>query len=166
MNEANLCPVPVNQIPLQEFQKLSDSWFFSWPLNKAPNIYRRLILSWILIMPLNILVASGSYTLHNNIPKLIAVSCIVSLFLPMLLLARQFMGWSYILKRLISENVEYEKTGWYDGDIWEKPISWRQRDLLIAHYEVRPAINNLSRSIVITSFMIFLVLTIYNLVLN
>ena len=42
---------------------------------------------------------------------------------------------NYIQNRLISEKVEYEETGWYNGKTWEKTLSSRQQDLLIAQHE-------------------------------
>ena len=71
------------------------------------------------------------------------------LFLPILLLIRQWLSWVYIYKRLNSENIEYEESGWYDGQIWEKPIDWRAKDLLIAQYQIKPVLNHLEVIIVL-----------------
>ena len=160
MKQTRLCPVPRYQIPIEEFRRLSSSWFFAWPINKDVSLYKRLFVSWLIILPLTILISTGSLTLRNDIPKLIDVCLLLSLILPMILIARQFFGWSYILKRLLSEKVEYEESGWHDGKIWEKPINWRERDLLIAQHEVRPAINQLTNPMLIIS-LLMLISTIF-----
>jgi hypothetical protein len=67
---------------------------------------------------------------------------------------RQWLGWSYVHKRLISERVEYEESGWYDGQVWEKPLSWRERDLLLAQHEVRPILGRLGRAMATTTGLI------------
>ena len=36
--------------------------------------------------------------------------------------------------------------GWYDGQTWEKPLSWREQDLLVARHEVRPILGRLGRA--------------------
>ena len=72
----------------------------------------------------------------------------------MLLLVRQWLGWSYVHKRLLSERVEYEESGWYDGQVWEKPLSWRERDLLLAQHEVRPILGRLGRAMATTTGLI------------
>ena len=74
----------------------------------------------------------------------------------MLLLIRQWLGWTYVHKRLLSERVEYEESGWYDGQVWEKPLSWRERDLLLAQHEVRPILGRLGRAMATTrgSFLV------------
>ena len=60
------------------------------------------------------------------------------------------MGWGYILKRLQSQNIIYEETGWYDGQIWEKPTDWRNKDLLVAQHEVKPVTNRLKNTLLYT----------------
>jgi hypothetical protein len=62
------------------------------------------------------------------------------------LLMRQWLGWTYVMKRLLSESVDYEESGWYDGQTWEKPLSWREQDLLVARHEVRPILGRLGRA--------------------
>ena len=64
----------------------------------------------------------------------------------MLLLVRQWLGWTYVMQRLLRESVDYEESGWYDGQTWEKPLSWRERDLLVARHEVRPILGRLGRA--------------------
>ena len=53
---------------------------------------------------------------------------------------------SYVHRRLVSEKVEYEESGWYDGQVWEKPLAWRQQDLLVAQHQVRPVLSRLRQS--------------------
>ena len=55
----------------------------------------------------------------------------------------------YIYKRLNSETIEYEESGWYDGQIWEKPIEWRSKDLLIAQHQIKPILNHLEMIIIL-----------------
>ena len=46
-------------------------------------------------------------------------------------------------KRLMSEKVEYEESGWYDGQVWEKPLVLKEKESLIASIEVKPILKNL-----------------------
>ena len=39
--------------------------------------------------------------------------------------------------------MEYEESGWYDGQIWNKPINLKEKESLIAHLEVKPILKNL-----------------------
>ena len=146
MTEAVSCPVPPEQRPLEEFRQLCQSWFFSWPTEQPSSLSRWLISSWVLMLPVCPLVASGSWTLKQDPPRLVAAGAVAALVLPLLLLVRQWLGWTYVMQRLLRETVDYEESGWYDGQTWEKPLSWRERDLLVARHEVRPILGRLGRA--------------------
>tara|TARA_B100001250_G_scaffold332013_1_gene297311 strand:+ start:290 stop:787 length:498 start_codon:yes stop_codon:yes gene_type:complete len=146
-----ICPVPLNQRPLNEFNSIRNSWIISWPLQEKTIFYRKLLHSWIFITPISLTISYSSIYLKNNIFDLTLISLTASLLFPILLLLRQLLSWLYIYKRLNSENIEYEESGWYDGQIWEKPIDWRAKDLLIAQHQVKPILNHLKMIIIILS---------------
>ena len=149
-----ICPVPLSQRPINEFNSIRNSWIISWPLLEKNIFYRKLLYSWIFITPISLIISYGSDYLRNNILDLILISLTSSLLLPILLLTRQWLSWIYIYKRLNSENIEYEESGWYDGQVWEKPIDWRAKDLLIAQHQVKPIINHLKTILVSISTLI------------
>ena len=144
-----ICPVPLNQRPLNEFNSISKSWINSWPLLEKNIFYRKLLYSWLIVIPFSLIISYGSDYLKNNILDLTFTSLTASLLFPILLLCRQWLTWIYIYKRLYSEKIEYEESGWYDGQIWEKPIDWRAKDLLIAQNQVKPILNHLEMIIII-----------------
>ena len=145
----NICPVPINQRPLNEYNSIKNSWLISWPLLEKSIFYRKLIFSWLIITPISLTISFGSDYLKNNIFELAFVSFTASLAFPILLLIRQWLSWIYIYKRLNSENIEYEESGWYDGQIWEKPIDWRAKELLIAQHQIKPMLNHLEVIIIL-----------------
>ena len=149
-----LCPVPLQQRPLNEFNNIRNSWIISWPLLDKGIFYRKLLHSWILITPISLMISYGSSYLKNNLFDLTLISLTASLMLPILLLSRQWLSWAYIYKRLNSINIEYEESGWYDGQTWEKPIDWRAKDLLVAQHQVKPILNHLKKIIMILSAII------------
>ena len=144
-----ICPVPLNQRPLNEFNSIRSSWIISWPFLERNIFYRKLMISWLVIIPFSLTISYGSDYLKNNIFELIFLSLTVSLASPILLLIRQWLSWVYIYRRLNSENIEYEESGWYDGQIWEKPIDWRAKDLLIAQHQIKPILNHLKVIIIV-----------------
>ena len=160
MNKA-ICPVPLKQRPLNEFNSIRNSWIISWPFLERNIFYRKLAISWLTISPLTLIISYGSDYLKNNILELIFVSLTASLFLPILLLIRQWLSWIYIYKRLNSENIEYEESGWYDGQTWEKPIDWRAKDLLIAQHQIKPILNHLSTIMITLLSVIFSILFVF-----
>ena len=139
------CPVPPEQRPLREYEQLLESWFFVWPAHNFRELVRPLATSWLLLAPLTVLVASGSWVMRHHPAQLVLAGLVAAVALPILLLVRQWLGWTYVHRRLLSERVEYEESGWYDSQVWEKPLAWRQQDLLVAQHQVQPVLRRLQQ---------------------
>jgi len=65
----------------------------------------------------------------------------------MVVVFRLFLGWSHVGDRLISETVEYEESGWYDGQIWTKSKEFLDRDLIASSFTVRPALERIKTTL-------------------
>ena len=154
MNESK-CPVPREQQPTNEFIELSKSTVFSWPKSKKSLIFV-LIKFWIGAFFIFLLISSGSVYFKSSILKYILLSFFSSLAIPLLISLRLYLGWNHIFKRLTSEKVEYEESGWYDGQVWMKPLVLKEKESLIASIEVRPILKNL---IQISSILMILALS-------
>ena len=149
------CPVPKEQQPTNEFIELSKSKIFSWPKSKK-LLSIILIKFWIVTFILFLLIASGSIYFKTFLLKYILLSLISSLSIPLLITIRLYLGWNHIFKRLNSEKVEYEESGWYDGQIWIKPLNLKEKESLIASVEVKPILKNLSQ---ISSVILIIILS-------
>ena len=136
------CPVPKDQQPTNEFIELSRSKIFSWPKSKKSFSFV-LLKFWLVTFLVFIVISSGSTYFNTSTLKYILLSLFTSLSLPILLSIRLYLGWNHIFKRLTSEKVEYEESGWYDGQIWIKPINLKEKESLIASLEVKPILKNI-----------------------
>ena len=141
MNESK-CPVPRDQQPTNEFIELSKSRIFSWPKTKK-SLILTLVKFWLGAFVLFLVISSGSVYFKTSLLKYILLSFFSSLSIPLLITIRLYLGWNHIFKRLTSEKVEYEESGWYDGQVWEKPLVLREKEILIATIEVKPILRNL-----------------------
>ena len=141
MNESK-CPVPREQQPTNEFIELSKSIIFSWPKRKISLIFV-LIKFWAGAFILFLIISSGSVYFKTSILKYVLISFFSSLSIPILITIRLHIGWNHIYKRLTSEKVEYEESGWYDGQVWMKPLVLKEKESLIATIEVKPILKNL-----------------------
>ena len=153
MNESK-CPVPKEQQPTNEFIELSKSRIFSLPKSKK-SLTLILTIIWFATFILFLIISSGSVYFKTSIVKYILLSLFSSLSLPLLLSIRLYLGWNHVFKRLTSEKVEYEESGWYDGQIWLKPLNLKEKESLIASIEVKPILRNL---IQISSIILSIVL--------
>ena len=154
MNEYK-CPVPLEQQPTNEFIELSKSVIFSWPKTKKSLIIV-LFKFWIGTFILFLVISSGSIYFKKSILKYILLSFFSSLSIPFLISLRLYLGWNHVFKRLNSESVEYEESGWYDGQVWLKPLALKERESLIASNEVKPILKNLIQIFSIISVLALL----------
>ena len=151
MNQSK-CPVPREQQPTNEFIELSKSKIFSWPKTKK-SLILTLIKFWFGAFVLFLVISSGSVYFKTSILKYILLSFFCSLSIPLFISIRLYLGWNHIYKRLISEKVEYEESGWYDGQVWEKPLVLKEKESLIASIEVKPILKNLIQILSIISVL-------------
>jgi len=158
MNESK-CPVPREQQPTNEFIELSKSNIFSWPKTKK-SLILVLIKFWASAFFLFLFISSGSVYFKTSLFKYILLSFFSSLSIPLLISLRLYIGWNHVFKRLTSERIEYEESGWYDGQIWIKPLVLKEKESLIASLEVKPILKNL-----IQIFSIILVLALSGVLL-
>ena len=158
MNESK-CPVPREQQPTNEFIELSKSIIFSSSKTKKTLILV-LIKFWVISFAIFLIISSGSVYFKTSIFKYILLSFFSSLSIPLLISIRLYLGWNHVFKRLTSEKVEYEESGWYDGQVWLKPLVLKEKESLIASIEVKPILKNL-----IQIFSIILVLALSGILL-
>lgn len=148
-SSVSICPVPAEQQPINEYQELQESWFFSWVTLDQRSYIMKLAWvwgwSWLVAGP----VAAASF-----VPKKYLVQFMLcggagaSVFLALTLL-RLYLGWSYVRDRLLRETIFYEESGWYDGQTWTKPPEILMRDRLIVSYQIQPILQRLKRTFTI-----------------
>ena len=162
MNDSK-CPVPKEQQPTNEFLELSNSKVFALAkTNKKFSII--LITTWLISFLIFLVISSGSTYFHTYLLRYIFLSFFGSLSVPLLITIRLLLGWNHIYKRLTSEIIEYEESGWYDGQIWSKPIELKEKESLIASIEVKPILENLTQvtSVIISFILIGIIIFQYN----
>ena len=147
------CPVPKEQQPTNEFIELSKSKIFSWPQSKISFLFI-LLKFWLGTFLVFIVISTGSVHFETATLKYILISLFGSLSLPLLLSIRLYLGWNHVFKRLISERVEYEESGWYDGQVWIKPLVLKEKESLIASIEIKPILKNLIQIFSIVSILV------------
>ncbi|GAB2290874.1 hypothetical protein Dimus_025139 [Dionaea muscipula] len=111
------CPVPVDQQPINEYQNLSTSLPFSWASDDASQYTTRLFvtgLSFALLLGLPVSWVGATGSILDPL-RLVLGSASTGLFVVTLAVVRMYLGWAYVGNRLLSATVEYEETGWYDG---------------------------------------------------
>lgn len=160
-----LCPVPEDQKPINEYLDLVSNPItsflnkFSWFLFQKNlfTLFKKLSKNPFSIFILIILPFLFKFTSFNLnylrfIFPLIVFFKIISVsasFLFFLILFR----WIEVDKRFNNAQVFYEEGSWYDGQIWEKPLTIIRNDKLISRQKIQPKIRRSLR----TFFLCFLI---------
>lgn len=145
--KSNFCPVPLEQQPIYEYEQLKDSWFFRWatlnPLDYGKKIFWLVFWGALFASP----ISWASFPPAKE-PLLFGVFVGVgSIFLTGLITLQLYLAWRYIGDRLNQEQILYEESGWYDGQIWQKPEEIIQRDRLIVTGKIEPILKRLRQTL-------------------
>lgn len=144
--DISVCPVPEEQRPINEYQALKDSCLFRSSHGTLSNYIRALAWIWVPSWAIAGPVAAASFDPAKfPVQFAIGASAGASVFL-LLALVRLYLGWKYVRDRLESPVVEYEESGWYDGQTWTKTSEILARDRLIATYQIDPVLKRLYRT--------------------
>nr|YP_010204131.1 hypothetical protein LK038_pgp050 [Ahnfeltia fastigiata]UAT97624.1 hypothetical protein Ahn.fas.Ore.pt_191 [Ahnfeltia fastigiata]UAT97828.1 hypothetical protein Ahn.fas.Kor.pt_192 [Ahnfeltia fastigiata] len=155
----DVCPVPFDQQPLNEYYSLKDSWFFSWSTLSIGKYSRKLFL----ISAGLVLLLSPVITPKTPIVRFLITDLLLVTFFLSFILIRLYLGWSYVVKRLLSATVFYEESGWYDGQLWIKTAEILTKDRLIGIYEVLPLLQRIQYTLSLVISLIILESLMYYL---
>jgi len=157
------CPVPFDQQPLNEYFLLKDSKLFAWSIRERRQYFLTTVYLFIAVFIICYPIIFWINPIKHFFIKSIIVNILVSTLILLLLFIRLYLGWSYIIKRLLSATVFYEESGWYDGQIWIKTAESLMQDRLIGLYEIMPFIKRIQYSIIFLLFFLLLNFTFYSL---
>ncbi|CAN1786381.1 Protein CONSERVED IN THE GREEN LINEAGE AND DIATOMS 27, chloroplastic [Linum perenne] len=156
------CPVPVDQQPINEYQSLSTSFPFSWASGDIVQYCSRLFVtgaSFALFVGLPV-AWFGSVGPQYDPLKPLSAAVSSGILVVSLAVLRMYLGWAYVGNRLLSATVEYEETGWYDGQtnlikqIWVKTPEVLTRDRLLGSITVKPVLSRLKNTLVTLAAML------------
>ncbi len=141
------CPVPPEQLPINQYEDMRDSWFYAWGSRNLVGYLKPIVilwaLSWVVTGPMvGASYAPGRYPLPFSL-----LATAAALILPALALMQLYVGWLHVGQRLQQAAVTYEESGWYDGQVWPKPEDILNRDRLIMDYQVKPILQRVRNTL-------------------
>ena len=145
-SSVSVCPVPLEQQPVNEYQQLRDSWFYSWATLELWQYSRKFFWMGMASSFLAATVAASSFSPSRSPGQFLVATLMGATLIPILALLRLYSAWWYVSDRLHKETVFYEESGWYDGQTWPKPAAMLTRDRLIANFDVAPILRRLTIS--------------------
>nr|QCI04815.1 hypothetical protein [Bornetia secundiflora] len=156
------CPVPFDQQPLNEYLALKKSWLFYWSTYRIDKYIVRILILSIIFFLLSWCLSTSLYPHYDNVWEIVFLGIVVIDLIFLLILVRLYLGWSYIIKRLLSATIFYEESGWYDGQVWIKKSDTLIQDRLVAFYQILPIINRIKNSLIMISIHFVFNLVLYS----
>lgn len=150
----SVCPVPTEQQPVNEYEQLKESFFFRWTTRSGVAYVRKLLWVWAWMWLIVGPIAAASFGPGKQPLKFALAGSGGALVFVVLLLVRLYLGWQYVRDRLGQETVTYEESGWYDGQLWQKPSEVLVRDRLIVTYEIQPILNRIKQAFAVVALLI------------
>ena len=142
------CAVPRGQRPASQYEELRDGALLSWPgLGVAPYAVRMTGLFGFFYGVIAYPIACGSYDPNTQFAEACVSALVGASGATAAMALNMYNGWSYVRDRLLSATVEYEETGWYDGQVYVKDPEMLARDRLLGTYTVRPVVEMLRKTL-------------------
>ncbi|CEG00744.1 Uncharacterised protein family Ycf36 [Ostreococcus tauri] len=142
------CPVPRDQRPASQLAELKDGFVMSWPTNGALGYAVRMgalftFFYGVVAYP----IACGSYDPEREFTQTVVSALVGASGATAAMALNMYNGWAYVRDRLLSATVEYEETGWYDGQVYVKDPEMLARDRLLGTYTARPVVELLRKTL-------------------
>jgi hypothetical protein len=135
--------VPEGQRPVNEYLEILRSPLFDWALTDGRLRTRLAIVYVALFLIVCLPIAGATFTSEGYGLQKAASSHVGATGVVLALIVRLYTGWRYVGERLASKTIEYEETGWFDGDVEVKSLSEQKRDKFLYQSEVRPVVERL-----------------------
>ena len=136
--------VPRDQRPVNELAALRDTFLYAWALQPTSGLLVRVAALFAGVFALlGGPISGGTFDPGRQPLEFVLAGSAGTLVVVCVALIRVYLGWAYVGNRLLSAVIEYEETGWYDGQLFVKPPKVLARDRLLGTYEVKPALARL-----------------------
>eukprot|EP00536_Pseudo-nitzschia_multiseries_P003611 jgi/Psemu1/186188/e_gw1.56.132.1 len=138
--------VPEGQRPVNEYLDMKRAPLFGWGSNEVglKGLLIRLGIVYVAVFALvGYPIAGATFTQDGYLLQKIAAANVGTLGFEIALLVRIYSGWGYVGSRLQSKVIEYEETGWYDGNFEPKTEAELKRDKFLYQSDVQPAVDRL-----------------------
>jgi hypothetical protein len=148
MKKINLsCPVPIDQQPIYEYEKLKNSTVFSWTTDRDKQYYTKIVTLILTNYIVAALFGNFRFPIDFDSFKSLALDSLIGISFVILFFLRIYMGWRYVYNRLKKATITYEESGWYDGQTWIKSPDVLMKDIIIADYMLLPVLKRLEMTL-------------------
>jgi len=133
--------VPVDQRPSNEYLNLINAPTFGWASeeNGDGGLLLRLAAMYVAFYFAVCYPISGATWVDEGfLLQKVTAANVGATSVVFVMVLRLYSGWGYVGSRLRNDVIEYEESGWYDGDFETKGADERARDLFLYRSDVAP----------------------------
>jgi hypothetical protein len=135
------CPVPMDQRPSSQLREVSEGFVSGWGgLDSRQYAIRISILCGFFFVFLAYPISSETYNPEIQWTEAHVAAMLGSLVAVSAVCLNIHNSWVYVRNRLLSATIEYEETGWYDGQVFVKTPEMLAKDRLDGMYVCGPAV--------------------------
>ena len=157
------CPVPKDQRPASQLREIQESILLGWGGLELKGYLLRLgLLGSFFYFVIAYPIAAYSYNPETQPVEAVICALVGSLTATASFALIIYNNWNYVRNRLLSATVEYEETGWYDGQVYVKDPEMLARDRLLGTYTVRPIVERLRKTLLACGAGVFVSLAALN----
>jgi hypothetical protein len=93
-------------------------FLFDWATIPGTDFARKLAFTWAAFFTtMGLPISLFTFSIQKEPLQCLVSASAGSMFIVTVLVWRLYLGWQHVGDRLISATVEYEETGWYDGQV-------------------------------------------------
>ena len=142
-----LCPIPEDQKPINIYIGLKENSLTNWTTLSNINYEKKLKSLFLYCFGSVSLVQCFSWKDINYLVEWLLINLNATFTLLMFLLIVIYARWKQLEIDFNAPRLFYEEASWYDGQVWEKPLSILKNDRLISSQQIRPILQRIVRSL-------------------
>ena len=141
------CPVPMDQRPSSQLKEVAEGIVSGWGgLDGKSYAVRLTILCGFFFTVIAYPIASETYNPEIQWTEAHVAAMLGSLVAVTAITLTIHNSWDYVRNRLLSATIEYEETGWYDGQVYVKTPEMLAKDRLDGTYVCGPVVERCKRT--------------------
>ena len=157
-----LCPIPEDQKPINQYINLKESNVTRLINLSQKNFLKNIWLLFLSIFFFISLIRFDEFYLTNSKFLLCLTNMEISLLFLFLIYFSIYFRWTDLGTKFNKSSLFYEEASWYDGQIWNKPLSIIKNDKLLKLREINPLIN---KNLIILTIILLIIITLYLFIL-
>ena len=163
-----ICPVPLRQQPIIQYQRLKEKRFFRWAILTHSVYSTKLLAVWVTGVLVCLYAININYPKYGGISVVDLLRCaIVGKLAVLCCLTKLYAAWRYVYLRLINSEIVYKiPTKAVKVTVWQKSQLFMMRDALIARFQVKHILKRMEQTLLSVLLLFGINLVILFLVTN